>query len=88
MLASFKSRFVVSFLPYRKMKIIFLFLFKSRFYYHSGMVRPIDQEMIAIEINKMVLIVPKRKGHGTPSRSHGGSPEAIRGHVGKAFIVE
>lgn len=52
------------------------------------MIRSTDQEMTATE--KLVWYSQFPRGRGMASllaKSHGGAPEAIRGHVGKAFIV-
>lgn len=59
------QQFGLTFLHETLVTIRFLFL-KSKFYYYSGMARPTDQRMTAV--NKIVFLVtdPKRRGHPMP----------------------
>ena len=48
-----------------------------RFCFYSGMVRPTEQEIIAME-KKLLLRVPKGRGHGMPCRVTQGSTRVGR----------
>lgn len=44
--------------------------FKAQILFYSGMVRPADQETVAIKKIFFSLTVPRRRGHAIPHRGH------------------